>query len=325
MDWGTKQACGSSADTDAYVEGLKARFPEVSSAYVPSGKLPFPALLWLGIGSAVAAPAGAAVGVIVGGIALALVVLIGFLLGLMAAVCGRVLCLVVLLEIAVALGGAALTFASAGVTSGWVVAALGKRGKNRNGLAAGALALPPAFFSFLVLLALPHLAALAVGPADPSDDFALSTLVHMLSDFGWVTIALYAIGFLITMIVAGVFAWDQVGQQKFCEPCDTYMDESELPGLSFDVAAWAFDAMRRGGGVEIAGHLGTESGRDVEVKLFACPRCARGFVEGHAHALAGYPNGKGGHDERSDTWMCFSIATPEAQTRGLATAKKVSA
>ena len=321
MDWGTKESVANDAAATDYVARLKERFPEQKSAYVPSGRLPIAALVWLGLGAGIGVPAGAIAGSVLGGISLLLVLVIGFLLSAMASICGRVLCIAVVLELVVAVGGAGITFAGVGAAPAWVVAWMGKHGKNRNAWAATALTLPAALLAFVIIVAIPQIAAALVGPADPADDFALSTLVHLLSDPGWMTLALYGLGFIITMGTAAFVAHDTVGQQKFCEACERYMDQLALPGMSFDVGAWAIDAVRRGGAAEIAPQIPREGGRDIEAKVFACPNCASGFFEAHTHVLAEWPAPKGGTDTRTEQWLCASIPTISEHTRALLQAK----
>lgn len=325
MDWGTKRAVGNAAEAKAYVASLQTEWPPVASAYVPSGKLPPLAIVWLGLGAALGVPAGALTGLVLGGITMALLALVGFLLGLMASVCGRVLCVVVLLELAIAVIGAGATFVGVGAMPAWITAWAGKHGKNRNTWAAVVLSLPSALVAYALVVAVPQLAALAIGPADPSDDFAPSTLVHMLSDLSWTTAAVYGLGLIVTIAACAFAAHEAVGAQKFCEPCERYMDELPLHGLDFERARWAIDAIRRGGAGEIAPHLASASGADVESYVYACPGCQRGYFEAKVHVHAAWNDAKGNPDSRTENWLCTSIELPPDATRALAAVKKVEA
>jgi hypothetical protein len=322
MEWGTPTPVQTEHDANAHVAAIRARLPEVKSAYVPSGKMPPIALFWLALGSGLGVPAGALTGLVLGGITVVLLVLIGFLLGAMASVCGRVLCIVVLAEIAVALIGAVLTFGGIGAVPAWITAWAGKFGKNRNAWAATVFALPSAVIAYAVVAAVPQVAAYAVGPADPSDDFALSSLVHLLSDFSWTTLALWGLGFLVTVALAAFYAHDTVGLQKFCEPCERYMDEAPLHGLSLERGVWAIDAIRAGNGRDAAPHLAAETGRDLEPHAFGCSGCGRGYFEARAHAHATWNDANGKASTRTANWLCASIETAPDATRALMAAKK---
>lgn len=322
MDWGTKRSVASEAEAKSYVASVQIELPPAKSAYVPSGKLPPIAILWLAFGAAAGVPAGALTGVLIGGISMALVALIGFVLGLMATMCGRVLCIIALLELAVALIGAGLTFAGIGAVPAWLAAAAGKYGKNRNKWAAMVVSLPAAVVAFAIVVAVPQVAAYLVGPADPADDFALSTLVHMLADPSWLTLALYGLGFLVTLGTAAFAAGEAVSAQKFCEPCERYMDEAHLHPMRFDVAKWTIEALRGGAGPDVASHVASESGPDVDPHVFGCPNCARGYFEATAHVHADWVDGRGTSQSRTEEWLCASIETAPEVTRALMAVKK---
>ncbi|MFO0681313.1 MAG: hypothetical protein U0234_04640 [Sandaracinus sp.] len=322
MEWGTRHELGEVGAANEHFRGLRERFPEVPSAYVPSGKLPPMALVWLAMGAAAGVPAAVFTGLVLGGLTILLLTLVGGLLGLMAAACGRVLCVVALLELAIAVIGFGITFAGIGAVPAWIATWAGKRGKNRNRWAAMALAVPSAVVAFAIVFLVPQALAWAVGPADPTDDFAVSSLVHTFADLGWIAIGVYLIGFVVTMAAAALAAHEAVAAQKFCEACEEYMEESRLAGLAFDRAAWAFDALRRGGGAEIAPHLATQSGLDVEPLVFGCPRCQRGYFEGTAHARAAWRDAKGNPQDRVETWLCASIELAPEATRALALVKQ---
>ncbi len=323
MDWGTPHDLGSQPAATEHVRAIKVRFPEAPSAYVPSGKLPPAAIVWLSLGAAAGVPAGVVTGLVLGGLTLLLLALVGGLLGLMAAACGRVLCIVALLELAIGVVGLGATFLGIGAVPAWVAAWAGKRGKNRNRWAAMAVSVPAALVALVIVVLVPQALAWAVGPADPSDDFAISSLVHTFADVGWVALVVYALGLLLTLGAAAFAAHEAVGAQKFCEPCEQYMDEIHLAGLSFDRAAWAFDAIRRGGAAEIAPHLAAQSGIDVEPLLFGCPGCQRGYLEGTAHVRAAWRDAKGTPQDLHESWLCQSIELAPDATRALVAVKVV--
>lgn len=316
MDWGTVRRVNARGDAESQTTQLKARFPEVESAYVPSGALPASALLWLAIGGALAVPVSAMVGTILGGITVVLAALMGLVIALVAA-CGFVVCFTIVIELVIVVGGAAITFGGAGLAVGFLVAWLaGRMGKNRNAWAAALVASSATFVGVLVLFALPQVALLFVGPPDPTSDFAISTIVHTIADLGWVQITVGVLGALVAMAAAGLIAYGEVGLQKFCERCNEHMDDMLLWGTSFEHAAILVERSRANDYASIASVLAQEQGIDVETHLHACPRCGVGFLESQAHVRAQWP-GKDGDEDDHWQWLFLSTSLIEQDTRQL--------
>ncbi len=318
MDWGTTHQVATSAAAEGLYEAHKQRFPTTSSAYVPSGALPASALLWIAIGGVVAVPSAALAGAILGGVTLVLAALMGLVIAVVAA-CGFVVCITVLIELGIVLGGALLTFGGMGFAAGWIVATMsGRLGKNRNAWAAAAIAVPAALVAVAIVAAIPQVAVLFVGPPDPGSDFAISTLVHTAAELGWMQITTIVVGAIIAMAAAGFYAFEEVGAQKFCEPCDEHMKDDTLNGTSFDVAAWAFERAHAGDIASIAAQLATQTGIDVAHQLFRCPKCGAGYLESTGHLRAEWLDSKGNKSDRHYEWLCFSMALAERDTRALA-------
>jgi hypothetical protein len=316
MDYGTETQVQSAADAEAYVVSLKERHPVAKSAYVPSGKLPPAALVWLALGAAIGVPAGAATGAIVGGLALALTALVGALIALVAA-CGYVVCVTLPLFLVVSLGGALATAFAVGFVPAWIIAELGRRGKSRSPTAAALLALPSALFAFAIVFALPQLAAFALGPADPTSDFAPATIVAELATLDWMRIVAWVIALGVTLLSAWFMAVEFVGEHKFCEACEENMGDARLTPYALTVAPYVAEAIARGDVPAAAQSMRAGPGIDVAPTLFSCPKCGAGFFEAELHARMAWPD-KNGKADRHDQWRCLSVATRPDQTAVLA-------
>ncbi|UJR85479.1 hypothetical protein [Sandaracinus amylolyticus] len=317
-DWGTLQRVADSAAADAYQAQLEARFPEVGPAYQPSGKMGATALPWLALGAGLGVPAGAIATLIAGAISLVLFALMGALIALIAA-CGWVVCITVAIELGIAVIGGAITFAVAGFVPGFVVAWMGKHGRNRSRWAALIFAVPAAIAGLGAALAIPYaITAMVPAPYDP-DELSFAGLLHTCFGTSWVHLGVIALGFVIAILVSAITAYGEVGAQKFCERCQRYMDVVALPGASFDRAAWIFERMRARAAHEVPQGLSNVTNElDVQLELFRCSGCSAGFLEGLAHARTEWITPKGDKDDRHREWLCFSAATTPAETEVLA-------
>lgn len=294
-DWGTIQNVQNVLGSKQCIARTKASYPEVASAYQPSGKLPGMGIVALLGGGLVASLAGAATGAIAGGITILLFALMGAIIGL-TAVLGFVLCITIPIEIGIGVVGGALTFGGLGWVCGFVTSYFGKLGKNRNREAAIAVSMM-ATLAALAMLGIPTLLVLGV------------TLTPIAAIVG-------AVVFVIGLFASGAGAWfgasDTVAEQKFCEPCDVYMEEKLLLGMSFNAAQSAFTCVREARFDEAAQSFHTQSGIDLAPALHRCPKCGGGFLETQlwvrtAYLERGKPEKDGAH------WRAFSTAlAPQA-------------
>lgn len=294
-DWGTIQSVHDFNDSKAFIERTKASYPEVPSAYQPSGKLPGMGIVALLGGGLVASLAGAATGAVAGGITVLLFALMGALIGI-TAVLGFVLCITVPIEIGIGLIGGALTFGGLGWVCGYVTSYFGKLGKNRNREAAIGVSMI-ATLAALAMLGIPTLLVLGV------------TLTPIAAIVG-------AVIFFVGLFAAGAGAWygasDTVNAQKFCEPCDVYMEEKLLLGLNFRSAQNAFTCIQQGRFDEAAQSFHAQSGIDFEPALHRCPQCGAGYLDAQLWVRTSYVERGKPKDEESH-WRAFSTAlAPQA-------------
>lgn len=302
--WGSETLVDSAHASDAHFAALAERWPEVPSAYVPSGKLPPGGLVALFGGSVLATVAAALTGVLVAAVSLALFTAMGFFIAVVAA-CGFVACIMLLWGLGVALVGGGLTFGGLGWVAGALTAWFGKLGKSRNVLAPIVLGFLATFVAWAALASVPPALAALVPASD--EDFSVGGLVHLFGDYGWVHVVVLLVGLAFALVMAFVGAEDTVKAQKFCEPCDAYMEEKPLRGASLA----AGEQLRRSLAVRdlppIVDLLATDSGSDLEPSLHRCPRCGAGYLEAKLWARTKWRDGR---DDKSAerTWLALSTA-----------------
>lgn len=302
--WGTEALVEGRPASDAHFAALRERWPEVPSAYVPSGKLPLGGLVALLGGSVLATVAAASTGLLVAAVSLALFTAMGFLIAVVAA-CGFVACIMLVWGLGIALVGGGLTFGGLGWVAGALTAWFGKLGKSRNVRAPIVLGFVATFLAWAALVSVPPAIA-SVVPAS-ADDFSIGGLVHLFGDYGWVHVVVLLVGLVFALVMAFVGAEDTVKAQKFCEPCETYMLDKPLRGASFA----AGEQLRRSLAVRdmppIVDLLATDSGSDLEPTLHRCPRCGAGYLEAKLWSRTKWREGR---DDKSaeETWLALSTA-----------------
>ena len=302
--WGSEILVQDRRGSDAHFAALKERWPEVPSAYVPSGKLPLGGLVALLGGGVLATVAAATTGVLVAAISLALFTAMGFFIAVIAA-CGFVACITLVWGLGIALVGGGLTFGGLGWVAGALTAWFGKLGKNRNVLAPIVIGFGATFVAWSALAALGPLIASLVPPSP--EDFSVGGLVHLFGDYGWVHVVVLLVGLLFALLMAFVGAEDTVKAQKFCEPCDAYMDGKPLNGTSLAAGEAIHRALAARDMATVGELLATGGGVDLEPSLHRCPRCGAGYLEAKLWARAKWKEGASDKtDER--TWLALSTA-----------------
>ena len=307
-EWGTQVSVADEASSEGHFEQLRARFPEVKSAYRPSGKLPLSGLAALLGGGMIASAVAALSGAVLAAISLVLFAIMGFVVALIA-VCGFVVCITLVWGLGVAVVGGGVTFGGMGWVAGALTAWFGKLGKNRNVTAAIAVGLFATFVAWAILAVLPPLVAGIVPPS--TEDFSVGGLVHLFGDYGWVHYGVLVVGLLFALLMAFIGAEDAVKAQKFCEPCDLFMTDKRLPATSLDAGEHVLACLAARDLVRAVDLMSVESGSDLEPTLHRCPRCGAGFVEARLWARTRWIDAKGAKDATRD-WRVLSAAlSPE--------------
>jgi ribosomal protein S27AE len=302
--WASEALVESSQASDAHFAALAERWPEVPSAYVPSGKLPWSGLVALLGGGVLATVAAALTGVLVTAVSLALFTAMGFVIAVVAA-CGFVACIMLVWGLGIALVGGGLTFGGLGRVAGALTAWFGKLGKSRNVLAPIVLGFVATFVAWAALASLPSAVASLVPPSDA--DFSVGGLVHLFGDYGWVHVVVLLVGLAFALVMAFVGAEGTVKAQKFCEPCDVYMADKQLRGASLVAGEQLCRSLAVRDMPPIVDLLATDSGSDLEPSLHRCPRCGAGYLEAKVWARTKWKEGK---DDKSAerTWLALSTA-----------------
>jgi hypothetical protein len=285
-------------DADRQRQIRKAKLPEVSSAYRPSGALPAGALGSLALGALLGAPAALLAEAVAGAVAGAVLGLL-YVLNVAAAVLGVVYCLAVVLLAVAALAALVAPFAAGGWAAARVTAGLGRMGNNRNARAAAVLAALSAGLSVAAAAAL--FVAFGKGPLDERGLFGTRP-----GGLDVVYLIVGAVGAVVAMAVAWYVAAERVREAKFCEGCGQFMGEVEIKRLCLG-GVWAVvRALAEKNTTAAAGLLHSADGQDGKVMLFTCPVCGKAYVEVTALFKARWREKKK-QQETEDSWRVASV------------------
>ncbi len=127
----------------------------------------------------------------------------------------------------------------------------------------------------------------------------------------YVAWAVFVVGGIISLAVAGVGGAQMVHEAKFCEDCEAYMEEKPLVGLRVGGVRALARAMRERNVPVCADLMNAPRGGNGTSKLFCCGRCGQGFVELTASFKATWQE-KDQKKEKTETWLAGSVAlTPD--------------
>jgi hypothetical protein len=275
--------------------------PEVPSAYQPSGKLPFGAVVSMLLGSLAGAVGSALAFMIVGAIVFGLTVGIFALVAWMSEACGRVLCILILLGIVVGVVGGALTYGLQGWVAAMITTAAGVAGKNRNVPAAVVLSIVSCILGLVLSsLTLDYLGDWMLRTLDVADKQE-----EPASWVNWLILAGKGLGCLIAVLAAGLFARSMVRDSKFCEDCEDYMQDKTLRGLGLGAAKAVTRALAERDFDAAADLMSTPEGKCGVPTLFWCPKCDKGYLELQAKFKCTWTKGDE-NEEKEEEWLAAS-------------------
>lgn len=274
---------------DHTINRLKMEFPEKSSAYVPSGELPGLASALMFVGFFLGGPAGLIAAFIVEAIGLIVILLL-----LALSKIPIVGWLALLLMIPIGLAVFVLQFIAAGAVVAFVVAGMGKLGKNRSAMApmvlsVGSVALTEILFSFVTFSMLSEM-NLPGGIEIPAV----------------IWIARCAIGVAIAGFTAAAVAKEFVCSSKFCEHCEMFMDSTMLSEVTIGGLRALVKSMDGRNTEVMAGVYCTAIGKDGISELHYCPKCHSGFLDLSVNINGAYKDGAGDEQEACETWLVHS-------------------
>jgi hypothetical protein len=277
--------------------------PEVPSAYVPSGRLPVGGVIALGVGSLVGALGSALAFLVVGAVVFGLTLAIFALVAWMSETCGRVLCILVLLGIAVGVLGGACTYGLQGWLAAVITTACGVAGKNRNVPAAVVFSIGSCVMGLV-------LSSLAL-------DFVGDRLIAWLAPeeankpdpwtwHNWVILAAEGVGCLIAVVVAGFSSRNMVRESKFCEDCEESMNDQTKRGLGLGPTKAVVRALAGGEHEAAADLMASPEGKCGVPTLFWCPKCEKGYLEVQAKFKCTWTKGDE-NEEKEEEWLAASV------------------
>jgi hypothetical protein len=272
--------------------------PEVKSAYQPSGALSAGAVLFLLLGSLLSGVAGLVAIALLGSVTVALAAVLPFP-GPFPGAIGHLYVPFVLCICAAPLLAASYVIGrvSAGCTT-----RLGERGQNRNLRAA-------VLFSVLGSI-LPVVVAWScyyhyLGSALMLENRAIRLPVA-LGLLSFLVVHFSAIvGLVIAPIVAGRAAAKRVRSAMFCEGCHSFMRVIGPKYLSLGCLRALALALRKGKIDVVGSLLYGPSGREGQVRLYACRSCLRGYLEVLATYHAEWVGEVYAYHSRSTQTLCL--------------------
>jgi hypothetical protein len=123
----------------------------------------------------------------------------------------------------------------------------------------------------------------------------------------WVVLGVAAVGALIAAVVAaGAAAW-WVGEVKFCEDCQEYMDMAELPPLDLGPSRALARALEEKDLTAALSLLQFSTPGVGAPQFYACPECGRGYVELRVKYKATWPGDEGKKEEKAESWLAASL------------------
>jgi hypothetical protein len=130
----------------------------------------------------------------------------------------------------------------------------------------------------------------------------------------WLVRGLEIAGAALAVFVASVQASRMVRSKKFCETCELFMEESELPEVGLG-GLHILTAAASAGEVEAVSYLFDDPppGKEGKAVLFHCPICGEGFLETHAQFHASWTKEDGKTETKVTSWMTASVPLGEKE------------
>jgi hypothetical protein len=272
----------------AQLEMVKQFLPAAPSAYQPSGALPLRAVIVLTFGAAVGVAAGLLAAAAAGFLGVwGATTRVGRGLGRRARyllpLTGLALC--------------CLIVPFAGFGAGLTTTFFNRRAKNRS---------PGGAALFAILSAVPAMVLAWVL-------FAAHGQPRLEKHFGyppgglyWVVLGVAAVGALVAAVLAvGTAVW-RVSEEKFCEDCQEYMNESDLPALDLGPTRALVRALEEKDLPAALSLLRFTTPGVGAPRLYACPQCGKGYVEVQVKYKATWAD-RDEKKEKTESWLAASL------------------
>jgi hypothetical protein len=281
--------------------------PVARSAYKPSGKLPFGAVVRMMVGTVYGSIAGGLAGAILAALTLkALYWIAGF--GFSSRWYGLTL------MGSVAFAGIGVAWAAACGIPAVIVAARGKAGKNRSPGAAAAFGAASAFLALVGLRLILYWLGTRYGFEGGN------AIIETVAGTG--TAAIIAFGLLLPLgtAVGGAGAADEATSAKFCEQCEEFMAPETLQQISLEGARRLSELLKRGDVGSAAGVIQATPGPPGKggcPALFECRKCGNGFLELRVHFEEKCKGERGASQTLSASWLAGSAKLDPQETENL--------
>jgi ribosomal protein S27AE/uncharacterized membrane protein YecN with MAPEG domain len=257
---------------------LQSEFREVTSIYIPSGIVPPAAILFI-----IVSPLAGAVASLVVGVG---VVLIWGFVAFIQKTKRRLNTPITWVLAIITIGISVFTLFYAGFCAGYVIAALDRLIKNRNRMVTKTFAVLAGIMAGLLL-------AYFLPNPDKSEGIFLK----------WFCLA---VGSIIIIGGATSYALDEFSKRRFCESCKVFMAEGMQSGLTWADTKLLQDSIAQAQEMNVSTQFLQKSGSDVRLKVWKCPKCGSGYLEGFANFKAEWEE-NGNSESLTKEWLILSV------------------
>jgi hypothetical protein len=280
------------ATADRNFRMLKEAFPDVPSAYRPSGSVPLSGLLFMAAGALLTVPVGLLAGGLLAAFA-ALLLLVDFQQAK-----GKA-------RLAPLLGIVALAFVVpvAGTLSAVCTTYFCRPAKVRSSFIAMLFAVTACLLTALTAWSLFE----AYGRGYFNGRFQAKP-----GELDTVYVVVAGVGTVLAAVVSAYLAFAAVYAEKFCEDCGRYLEGSPLPSLRLGGTLALTRALEDGNLRAAAGLLDGPGGTEGKPQLFLCPDCGRGYLEVNVHYKAAWAGGEE-KKEKEEEWRAVSLPLDSAE------------
>ncbi len=291
---------------DACLVRWRSDMPEMPSAYRPSGRVPAQAVVAMTLGALIGTIGATLTAVGIGALTVQLLSGIAWIMQRMKPK-GKALVAVFLGGSVALVGGYALMYALVGLVAARCTTGVGQRlGKLRSPAAAAIFSILAVAASLMLLHAVQQNLSQWCDPGIFLRGQVRGMRLH------WLLRGLEIAGAVLAVSVAGWQASRMIRSRKFCDSCELFMVESDLPEVGLG-GLRILTAAANAGELEAVYYLFEDppAGKEGKTALYYCPNCGEGFLETHAQFSASWTKPDGNKDTKETSWMTGSVPLGE--------------
>jgi hypothetical protein len=297
---------------DACLERWRSDMPQMPSTYRPSGRVPAQAVVAMALGALIGVVGATLTALGIGALTVQLLSGIAWVMQRMKPK-GKALVAVFGGGCVALVGGYALMYALVGLIAARCTTGVGQRlGKLRSPAAAAVFSILAVAVSLMLLHAVQQNFSQWCDPGIFLRGQVRGMRLH------WLVRVLEIAGAILAVTVAGWQASGMIRSRKFCDSCELFMVETDLPEVGLGglrILTAAVNASE----LEAVHYLFEEppAGKEGKAVLFQCPNCGEGFLETHAQFHASWTRPDGNKGSKETSWMTGSVPLAEKEIESL--------